>query len=66
MRREPETLSELHNEIIAQLEVSEVVTITLTEGDGIHELLESIAENMEATRCLKDIYLNLLRYITFL
>jgi ABC-type uncharacterized transport system ATPase subunit len=65
MEREPETLSELHNEILAQLKVGEVVTITLTEGDGTHELLESITSNMEATRCLNDIYHNLVRFVTY-
>lgn len=40
--REPETLTELKAEIIRQLQASETVVITLTEGDGIHELLESI------------------------
>ena len=65
MEREPETISELRNEILAQLEVGEVVTITLTGGDGIHELLESIDSNMEAERCLNDIYQTLSRFITY-
>lgn len=44
--REPETLTELKAEILRQLEQSETVTITLTEGDGIHELLESITDGI--------------------
>ena len=40
MTREPETLRELYNEIVAQLKEGEVVEITLTKGDGIHELLD--------------------------
>lgn len=45
--REPETLRELKAEILRQLEKSETVTITLTEGDGIHELLESITDGIK-------------------
>ena len=47
--REPETLKELKAEILRQLEKSETVTITLTEGDGIHELLESITDGIKGT-----------------
>ena len=47
--REPETLKELKAEILRQLDRSETVTITLTEGDGIHELLESIADGIKGT-----------------
>ena len=50
MEREPETLRELYSEIVAQLREGEVVKITLTEGDGIHELLESMLDGMEGTR----------------
>lgn len=45
--REPETLKELKSEILRQLEESETVTITLTEGDGIHELLKSITDGIK-------------------
>lgn len=48
--REPETLTELRDEILRQLEHSETVTIRLTEGDGVHELLESIQEGIDASR----------------
>ena len=47
--REPETLKELKAEILRQLEKSETVTIILTEGDGIHELLESITDGIKGT-----------------
>lgn len=51
--REPETLSELYLEIVRQLEQSETVTIRLTEGDGIHELLGNIKDTIaEAGICL--------------
>jgi hypothetical protein len=47
--REPETLRELKAEILRQLETSETVTIVLTEGDGIHELLASIEDGIVGT-----------------
>ena len=47
--REPETLKELKAEIVRQLKRSETVTITLTEGDGVHELLESITDGIKGT-----------------
>lgn len=50
--REPETLSELKSEILRQLEDGEDVVIKLTEGDGVHELLASISDGMNGTRCL--------------
>ena len=46
MNRAPETLGELKKEILRQLDTSEVVTITLHEGDEIHELLESISSGL--------------------
>ena len=46
MNRPPETLGELKKEILRQLDTSEVVTITLHEGDDIHELLESISSGI--------------------
>ena len=46
MNRTPETLGELKKEILRQLDTSEVVTITLHEGDDIHELLESISSGI--------------------
>lgn len=46
-KREPETLSELKAEILRQLEKSETVKITLTEGDSGHELLEAIEAGMQ-------------------
>lgn len=54
MPREPETLAELKAEILRQLAKSEVVTIRLTEGDGIHELLESITDGIEGTKLLNQ------------
>lgn len=42
--REPETIEELYIEICRQLELGETVTITLTEGDGVHELLRELGE----------------------
>ena len=47
--REPETLTELRIEILHQLAKSETVVIKLTEGDGIHELLESIDNGIKGT-----------------
>ena len=47
--REPETLTELKADILRQLEKSETVTIKLSEGDGIHELLESITDGIKGT-----------------
>jgi hypothetical protein len=47
--REPETLKEMKAEILRQLKDSETVTIILTEGDGIHELLESITDGIKGT-----------------
>ncbi len=55
MTREPESLRELYNEIVAQLKEGEVVEITLTEGDCIYELLESMSDGMEGTRHLNEI-----------
>jgi hypothetical protein len=49
-RRAPETLSELKGEILRQLDTSEVVTITLLEGDAIHELLESISSGIKGIK----------------
>ena len=46
MNRAPETLGELKKEILRQLDTSEVVTITLHEGDDVHELLESISSGI--------------------
>ena len=50
MNRAPETLGELKKEILRQLDTSEVVTITLHEGDDIHELLESISFGIEGIK----------------
>lgn len=50
MTRKPETLQELYNEIVAQLEDSEIVTLTLPDGDSLHELLANIKEGINATR----------------
>lgn len=52
--REPETLTELKEEILRQLERSETVTITLTEGDGIHRLLESMGDRIEVIKELPE------------
>ena len=52
--REPETLSELKTEILRQLDEGEEVVITLTEGDGVHELLESISDGISGTRFLNS------------
>ena len=50
MSREPETLTELKAEILRQLKMDVLtVTIKLTEGDSIHELLESITDGIEGT-----------------
>ena len=49
MPREPESLAELKAEILRQLAKSERVTIRLTEGDSIHELLESIRDGIIGT-----------------
>ena len=55
MSREPESLSELKAEILRQLAESEVVTVRLTEGDSIHELLESITDGIEGTKLLNKL-----------
>ena len=48
--REPETLKELLDEIARQNALSETVTITLTEGDGIHELMEDMQKAIDSQR----------------
>jgi len=53
--RQPESLQELHDFIIYQLRTSDKVTINLSDGDDMHELLESIADGMRGTRCLNKI-----------
>lgn len=55
MSREPESLSELKVEILRQLAKSEVVILRLTEGDSIHELLESITDGIEGTKLLNKL-----------
>jgi hypothetical protein len=42
MKREPETITELRDEIAHQLHHKGHVRIDLTEGDSVHELLESL------------------------
>ena len=56
MSREPETLTELKAEILRQLKMDVLtVTIKLTEGDSIHELLESITDGIEGTIELRQL-----------
>ena len=49
--RQPETLLELHDFIIYQLRTSEKITINLTDGDDLHELLRELANG---SKCAKQ------------
>jgi len=52
MKREPESIKELRDEIVGQLKNGDTVNIELTEGDAVHELLESISSGIQGTKML--------------
>lgn len=58
LTRQPESLKELKELILEQLEQlehSEIVSIQLGEGDDIHELLESIDDGMKNTKAANKV-----------
>jgi hypothetical protein len=50
--RQPESLTELRDFILEQLETDTRVVINLAEGDDIHELLASIEDGIIGTKTL--------------
>lgn len=55
LSRQPENLKELKELILEQLKHSEKVTICLSEGDDIHELLASIDDGMNNTKAANKV-----------